>query len=159
MPSSMQTITDFLAHHRIALVGISHDSANFSVKLFAELLRRGYDVVPVNPKLEQVQGRKCFHRIQDVQPPVDAVLVMTSPDVTETVVRDCSEAGVTFVWMYRAGGRGSVSPEATQFCGQRGIRVVAGECPLMFLPHTQTIHRLHGFVRKITGRYPRRTAA
>jgi uncharacterized protein len=159
MPSSMEIITDFLAHKRIALAGISHDPANLSVKLFEDLLRRGYDVAPVNPNLEQVAGHKCFRRVQDVEPPVEAVLVMTSPEVTETVVRDCADAGVRIVWMYRAGGRGSVSPKAIQFCEERGIRVVPGECPFMFLPHSQAVHRLHGFIRKIMGRYPQRAAA
>ena len=159
MPSSMEMITDFLAHNRFALIGISHDPANLSVKLFEEFLKRGYDVVPVNPHLEQVGGRKCFRRVQDIDRPVEAALVMTSPDLTETVVRDCADAGVHLVWMYRAGGPGSVSPNAVRYCEERGIRVVPGECPYMFLPHSQAFHRIHGFIRKITGRYPRRAAA
>lgn len=159
MPASMEIITDFLAHKRIAMAGISHDPANFSAKLFEELTRRSYDVAPVNPNLEAIAGRKCFRRLQEVQPPVEAVLLMTSPEVTESVVRDCADAGVRTVWMYRAAGRGSVSPKAVQFCAERGIRVVPGECPLMFLPQSDAIHRFHGFIRKITGRYPRRAAA
>ncbi len=116
MQSSMEMIADFLAHNRFALIGISHDPANFSVKLFEEFLKRGYDVVPVNPRLEQVGARKCFPRVQDIQPPVEAVLVMTSPHLTETVLRDCAEAGVRIVWMYSAGGQGSVSPNAIRYC-------------------------------------------
>ena len=159
MPSSMEIIEGFLAHKRIAMVGVSHDPANFSVKLFEELLRRGYDVAPVNPKLEAVAGRKCFANVQDVEPRVEAVLLMTSPQATESVVRDCAEAGARSVWMFRAGGQGAVSAKALQFCEERGIRVVPGECPLMFLPRSGAVHRFHGFIRKITGRYPRRAAA
>jgi len=33
--------------------------------------------------------------------------------------------------------------------------VVAGQCPFMFLPETAGVHRFHGLVRKIMGRYPR----
>ena len=100
--SSLETIEDFLAEKRIAMVGISRDPANFSVKLFEELCRRGYDVVPVNPNTAEVEGRRCFARLQDVQPPVEGVLLMTSPAATETVVRDCAAVGVRKVWMYRA---------------------------------------------------------
>ena len=159
MQSSMKIITDFLAHNRIALAGISHDPADLSVKLFEDLLRRGYDIAPVNPHLEEVNGYKCYHRVQDIAPPVEAVLIMTSPGVTESIVRDCAEAGVRIVWMYRAGGQGSVSPNAIQFCEEHGIRVVPGECPFMFLPHSQAVHRIHGFIRKILGGYPQRAAA
>jgi len=159
MQASLDVITDFLAHKRMAMAGISRDPANFSMKLFEELIRCGYDVVPVNPNCGEVGGRRCFGRVQDVEPPVEAVLLMTPPEITEAVVRDCFDAGVRTVWMHRATGRGSVSPKAVQYCEDRGIRVIPGECPLMFLPGSAAFHRFHGFVRKITGRYPKRVAA
>ena len=46
---SLEIINDFLAQKRIAMVGISREPRNFSVSLFQELCRRGYDMVPVNP--------------------------------------------------------------------------------------------------------------
>lgn len=156
----LEIIEDFLAQKRIAIAGISRDSATDSARLFEELIRRGYDVVPVNPKTPQVQGRRCFARVQDIQPPVDAVLVMTPPEVTESIVNDCAAAGIRRVWMYRgAGGKGSVNAKALAVCEERGIDVVPGQCPFMFLPHSARIHRFHGFVRKIMGRYPQRVRA
>ncbi len=152
---AMETIEDFLAQKRIAMAGISRDPANFSVKLFEEFCRRGYDVVPVNPNTTELQGRRCFARVQDIEPPVEAVLLMTSPQATEKVVNDCAAAGIGRVWMYRAAGKGAVSSKAVQLCQEHGIRLVAGQCPFMFLPETAAFHRFHGFVRKITGRYPR----
>jgi uncharacterized protein len=160
MPSqnvSLETIEDFLAQKRIAMVGISRDPASDSVKLFEELSRRGYDVVPVNPNTGTAQGRRCFACVQDIQPPVDAVLLMTSPEVTEAVVKDCADAGIRRVWMYRGIGAGSVSAKAITFCQDQGIRLVPGECPFMFLLNTAGVHRFHGFIRKITGGYPRHT--
>src|SRR6266568_990963 len=82
---SLEVIQDFLAQKRIAMVGISREPQSFSVSLFEELCRRGYDVVPVNPNTPNVQGRRCFARLQDIKPPVDAVLLMTSPTITESV--------------------------------------------------------------------------
>jgi predicted CoA-binding protein len=152
--ASLETIEDFLAQKRIAMAGISRDPKSFSASLCEELCRRGYDVVPVNPNTAEVQGRRCFARIQDIQPPVEAALLMTSPEATEEVVQDCAEAGIRRVWMYRAAGKGSVSAKALAFCQEHGIDVVPGECPFMFLPETAGFHRFHGFIRKITGRYP-----
>jgi uncharacterized protein len=158
--TSLTAIHEFLSHRRIALVGISHDPKDFSVTLFNELRRRGYDVIPVNPRLSEVEGGPCFARVQDIQPPVEAALVMTSPTVTDEVVRDCAEAGIRHVWMYAAGlGGGSVSVNAILFCQEHGIEVVPGECPYMFLSGAGFGHRLHGFVRKITGHYPQEIAA
>ena len=154
--ASLQTIENFLAQKRIAMVGVSRNVASDSGRLFEELCRRGYDVVPVNPNMAEVHGRRCFGRVQDIQPPVEAVLVMTSPEVTEAVVKDCAQARVRWVWMYRGIGKGSVSTKALAFCHEQGMQVIPGECPFMFLPDTTGVHRVHGFMRKIAGRYPRR---
>ncbi len=153
--SSMACIEDFLSQKRLALIGISREPRDLSRTLFGELRKRGYDAVPVNPEAEEIDGHKCFAHVQDVRPPVDGALVMTAPGVTAKVVEECAIAGVKRVWMFRGGGQGSVSPEALSFCQDHNISVIPGECPLMFLPKGSLIHRLHGFVRKIIGAYPR----
>ena len=153
--ASRQAIDNFLAQKRFALVGISRSPREFSMALFDELCRRGYDVVPVTPHMPQVKGRRCFARVQDIQPPVEGALLMTSPKVTDEVVRDCADAGVKRIWMYSAGGKGAVSDGAVSYCLGKGMELVPGECPFMFLPKAGAIHGLHGFVRKITGTYPR----
>ena len=157
--TSLETIEDFLAQKRIAIVGVSRNPKELSASLFQEFTQRGYDVVPVNPKTPEVLGKPCFARVQDIQPPVDAVLLMTSPEVTETVVPDCAQAGIRRIWMYRATGKGAVSPKALAFCEDHGIRVIPGQCPFMFLSGASGIHRFHGFVRKVIGAYPKRQAA
>jgi predicted CoA-binding protein len=148
-------IQDFLGHKRFAIVGVSRGPKDFSRTLWREFRDRGYDAVPVNPEAREIEGAPCFARIQEVTPPVEDALLMTPPAVTYAVVRDCAAAGVKRVWMYRAGGKGAVSPEAVRFCEDNGIAVIAGECPFMFLPGAGLIHRFHGFVKKIAGSYPK----
>jgi len=127
--SSLENIEDFLAQKRIAMVGISREQRDFSVMLFDELCRRGYEMVPVNPHTVEVRGRQCFASVLDIQPRVQAALLMTSPDVTEAVVRDCAGAGIDRVWMHQGSGQGALSAKALEFCHKSGIQVVAGECP------------------------------
>lgn len=152
--TTMNDVNDFLALHRIAMVGVSRDPKDFSRLLFREMCDRGYEMVPINLVAEQIDGRDCFHSLQAVKERVEGVLVMTPCSATLQVVEDCAAAGVRNVWIYRAGGQGAVSPEATAFCKQKGIRVVDGHCPLMFLRGTKFVHRAHGFLQRITRRYP-----
>lgn len=152
--SSLNVIQEFLSQKRIAMVGVSRNPKDFSASLFREFVKRGYDVVPVNPKAEEVLGRRAFARVGDVQPAVDAALLMTSPEVTETVVPECVKAGIRRIWLYRAGGSGAVSPKAVEVCQQNGIQVIPGECPFMFFPRNG-FHAVHGFIRKITGSFPK----
>lgn len=153
--SSLERIREFLGQKRLAIVGVSQQPGDFSRALYREFRNRGYEVVPVNPAATEIEGELCFANIRDVQPPVSSVLVMTPPAATETVVRDCAGAGVARVWMFRGGGQGAVNPEAVRFCEANGIAVIPGECPFMFLPRASLIHRFHGFIRKISGSYPK----
>ena len=159
MQTALEMIQDFLSVKRIAMIGISRNPKDFSDKLFEEFCRQGYDMVPVNPAADEIHARKCFRRLQEIDPPVDAVLFMTSPALTEALIDDCIEAKVLRVWLYRAGGQGAVSENAVRKCQEAGIRVVPGECPFMFLRDVGVFHRIHGFVRKITGHYPHSAAA
>ena len=152
---SLNTIENFLAQKRIAMVGISRKRPDIGASLFEKFTQLGYDVIPVNPNSTELMGRPCFARLQDVHPAPDAVLLLTAPAVTNSVVHDCSEAGIKRVWMYRGGSQGAVSEEAIEFCQANGIEVVPGECPFMFLKPVNGIHWCHRFISKITGHYPK----
>jgi predicted CoA-binding protein len=153
--TTLTQVQTFLGHKRVAVVGVSRHPQETSRALFKELQQRGYDPVPVNPDTPEIDGVPCFTRVTDIQPPVEGALLMTKPDVTERVVRECHDAGIRDIWMYRGAGTGAVSPRAVEFCAANGMTVVAGECPFMFLPQTPWIHRFHGFCRKVVGSYPK----
>jgi uncharacterized protein len=152
--SSRAAIDDFLGRRRLAVIGVSRSERDFTRVLFREFAKRGYDVVPVNPNVEEVEGRRCYARVQDISPPVEGALVTTGAGASEAVVRDCAEAGVASVWLYRAVGKGAVSPGAVEFCRDRGITVAEG-CPLMFFPKAGFPHNLHGWIAKLAGSYPK----
>ena len=152
--TTIQDVQDFLALHRIAMVGVSRNPKDFSRLLFREMCNRGYDVVPINLEADVIDGRECFHSLRAVKEPVEGALVLTPCQATLQVVQDCAAAGIRSIWIYRAGGQGAVSAEATAYCAENGIRVVNGYCPFMFLPETKFVHRLHGFIQKIMRRYP-----
>jgi predicted CoA-binding protein len=152
--TAIERIHDFLSQNRFAVVGVSRQPKDFSRMLFRELVQRGYDAIPVNPKARDIDGRPCFSRIEEIQPPIEGALLMTAPAITETLVRDCAAARIKRVWMFRGGGTGAVSAEAVRFCESSGISVIPGECPFMYLPRTGWVHRLHGLIRKIARTYP-----
>jgi uncharacterized protein len=152
--TTIHDIQDFLALHRIAMVGVSRNAKDFSRALFRELCKQGYDMVPINLLAAEIEGRECFRSLPAIKEPVEGVVVMTPSTEARRVVGDCATAGIRNVWFYRAGGEGAGSDEAIQFCRQNNIRVVEGHCPFMFLPRASFPHRFHGFLLKITGGYP-----
>ena len=153
--TSRSSIDEFLGRKRFAVVGVSRDPKDFTRAMFRELRNRGYDAVPINPNVQDVDGVPCFASLREVHPAVEAALLMTKPAVTDEVVKECAETGIRQVWMYRGAGTGAVSPGAVSFCETKGIGAVVGECPFMFLPETQWFHRVHGLCRKLVGSYPK----
>ena len=93
----------------------------------------GYQVFPANPNAERVEGDPCFPDLRSIPGGVDGVVIVTWPQLTEEVVRQCPAAGVKRVWMHQSMVHGaSVSEAAAEFCRANGITVIAGACPLMF---------------------------
>src|SRR5512140_294315 len=81
-------IDEFLQQKRIAFVGVSRNPNDFTRKLFDEFCKQGFDLVPVNPGVKEIAGRKCFANVREVQG-ATAALLMTPPNITELVVADC----------------------------------------------------------------------
>ena len=142
----------FLGLRRLAFVGVSRHPRDFSRALFRDLVGRGYDVVPVNPHGVEALGRRSFPRVQDIDPPVEAALIMTPRAQTEEAVRDCVSAGVRFVWLHKGAGRGSVTAGALELCDKHGLDVVPGACPYMFLESPGFVHSAHAFLRRVFAR-------
>ena len=68
------TVDDFLAQHTLALVGASRDPKAFSSNAYKELTEKGYRLIPVNPKAENVMGERCYPSLRDLPEPVGGAL-------------------------------------------------------------------------------------
>jgi predicted CoA-binding protein len=154
LASTRDLINEFLRQKRIAIVGVSRKKSHFSRAVLTEFRKRGYDVVPCNPHESTIDELTAFPNVQSIRPPVDAVLVMTPPEVTESIVKECQQAGVTRIWLHRGTGMGASSSAAIAFCLSHNMKVIAGHCPLMFLSDAHLVHRIHGWFKKLARTYP-----
>lgn len=153
--TDLKQIEKFLKNRRLVIVGVSRDARDFSRTLFREFVARGYNPVPVNPLVSMIDDCHCFSNLKEISPPVEAALFMTTPDITEDIVRECPAAGIKSIWLYRAAGAGAVSANAVSFCKEHHIEVIEGHCPMMFLPSPGFPHRVHRFFSKLVGSYPK----
>ena len=85
--------------------------------------------------MQAFDGDPCYPDVQSIPGGVDGVLIVTRPELTEDIVRDCSAAGVRRVWIHQSVvGKSSVSQAAVDYCRQHDITVIAGTCPMMYGP-------------------------
>jgi predicted CoA-binding protein len=136
------SVDDFLGGRRIAVAGVSRTPAAHSGNaVYRGLRERGYEVFPVNPHTEEVEGARCYHTVRDVPGPLDGVVVATHPRDAIDVVRQCAERGVKRLWFHRSFGAGSVSEDALRECRALGIEAIVGGCPLMHAEPVDVVHR------------------
>jgi predicted CoA-binding protein len=152
-----EAVSEFLANRRIAVTGVSRSPENHgSNVVYRRLKQRGYEVFPVNPNAEEVEGDHCYHDLKSIAGGVQAVVIGTRPETAEATMRECAELGIKHVWMHRGPGPGSVSRAATEYGRREGISVIPGGCPLMFDPTADGGHKAMRFIFTLTGAVPRR---
>jgi predicted CoA-binding protein len=159
MTTSLETrVDDFLAQKRIAVAGVSRDQRRHPVGnlIYHRLRRTGHEVFAVNPHMPTFEGDRCYPDVRSIPGGVDGVVIVTRPEATQRIVRDCGEAGVRRIWMHQSLGKGSssVSPEAIEYCRQHGIDVIAGACPMMFGPGVDFGHTCMRWILRLTGGLP-----
>lgn len=134
---------EFLAHHRIAVTGVSRTAKDHgSNTVYKRLRERGYEVFAVNPNAEQVEGDRCYPDLRSIPGGVQAVVIGTRPQIAESTMHECAELGIKRVWMHRGPSAGSVSDTATEYGREQGITVIDGGCPLMFGPTADFGHKM-----------------
>ena len=143
-------VDDFLSGRTWAVVGASRDPKKFGSNAYREL-KKTHRLIPVNPKADTIDGDRCYPTLQALPEPVDGVLILVPPSQTEAVVRDAHAAGIRRVWMQQQ----TESQAAIRYCQESGISVVYGECILMHAQNTAFYHKMHRWVRRITGRLPK----
>lgn len=156
MESIKTAAAEFLSHRRVAVTGVSREPANHgSNVVYQRLKERGYDVVPVNPNAEVVEGDRCYPDLHAIPGSVEAVVIGTRPDRALATVQECEDLGIHDVWMHRSFGGGSVSDEATAYGREHGMTVIDGGCPLMFEPAADFAHKLLRRVMTWKGNVPK----
>jgi predicted CoA-binding protein len=134
-------VQDFLAQKSIAVVGVSDRRETGCNEAYKRFKEAGYSVVPVNPRLSEFEGARCYPDLKSIPERPDGVFILSNPDVTDQIVDECVELGVGHVWMHcmmgtkpgLAQSMTSVSQDAVQKCRENGIQVIPGSCPNQFL--------------------------
>lgn len=140
------TIQAFLDDKEVAIVGASGKKDNFGRSIMVELSKSGYNVFPVHPKCDEVEGVKCVPSVRELPEQVKGVILAIPAALSEEVVLQCVGTPITRIWMIKGMGKGAYSEKAHELCKENGIDVVYGFCPMMFFG--KGMHQFHLWLRK-----------
>ena len=94
----------------VAIIGASADRNKFSNKSIQAHLKAGYDVYPINPKEETIEGLKCYKSVLDIPVALDRVSLYLPPAVGVKILDDIAKKGCKELWV----NPGAESPELMQ---------------------------------------------
>ena len=120
-------IKEFIAQKRFAVVGATTNTKKYGNEIFRNLISRGYEVYPVNPRLKELEGTKCYPSLSNIPVKVDVVDFVVPPPVTEEILKECKELELDRIWLQP----GSESEAAVAFCDENNLKVVHGVCVML----------------------------
>ena len=120
-------ITELLKRAKtIAVVGLSSSPLRPSHGVSAYMQTQGYQIIPVNPEIEEALGEKSYPSLREVPGRIDIVDIFRRPEFVDEIVDQAIERNVPAIWMQEE----VINERAAEKARQAGIYVVMDRCIL-----------------------------
>jgi len=109
----------------IAVVGISRNPEKAARRVPAYLAAKGYEIIPANPFVDEILGKRAKDSLRDVAEPVDMVLVFRPSDEAAKIVEEAMRREERpVIWLQK----GIRSDEVAAIARGLGFTVVQDMC-------------------------------
>ena len=112
---------------RIAVIGASDDRSRPSNDVFRNLVRNGFDCVPVNPNVRSVDGVRAYPTLAEAVTatgPVDIVDVFRRAELCAPHAQEAVDVGARCLWLQL----GVVDWPSATIAHEAGLAVVMDRC-------------------------------
>ena len=119
--------------HVWAVVGCSSRESRPSYGVSRTLLRHGFEMIPVNPREEQVHGQTAYpdlHAARERGRPIEVVDIFRRSDLAGAHVDEAISVGAKAVWLQLD----VIDEAAARRARDAGLLVVMDRCPAIELP-------------------------
>ena len=108
----------------IAIVGLSTEKTKASNMVGSYLKDRGFTIIPVHPKAEEILGEKAYPSLESIPFPVDIVDIFRPANEVPAIVESAISIGAKAVWMQLR----IINFEAAEQARQAGLIAVVDKC-------------------------------
>jgi len=115
-------IDEILNLRTFAVVGVSRNPQKFGHQVYKTLKQFGYNVYAINPNVDEIDGDPVYPRLDNVPEPIECVVTVVPPGVTESVLREAWHLKIPYCWMQPGSESEAVVNEARSY----GMQVVHG---------------------------------
>ncbi|MHA1298390.1 MAG: acetate--CoA ligase family protein [Candidatus Helarchaeota archaeon] len=112
MEKAKSNLDMFFKPKYVAVVGVSSETRKFGHVIFKNFMESNINakVFPVNPKINNVLGYRCYKSIIDIPEPLDLVIIAISHKAVLNVMKECAQKKVKGVIII-AGGFSEIGEE------------------------------------------------
>ena len=114
------------SYKTVAIVGISDKPDRPSHHVADYLKGKGYRIIPVNPKIEEVLGEKSYPDLDSIPWDVEIVDIFRKPEDVPGIVEQAIVKKAKVIWMQE----GIVNNAAADRARAAGLQVVMNKCML-----------------------------
>jgi uncharacterized protein len=104
----------------VAIVGASQDPKKFGNKAVRAFADMGYEVFPVHPTLEEIEGHKVYRSVKEIPVRLEKVSLYVPPQVGLRLMDEIAEKGADEVWL----NPGAESPELVEKGEKLGLNLI-----------------------------------
>ena len=108
----------------IAAVGLSANEMRPSFFAAKYMQDRGYRIIPVNPRYDEILGEKCYPDLASIPESVDIVDLFQRSDRVMPFVEQAIEINAKVVWLQL----GVINEKAAKVASDAGLDVVMDRC-------------------------------
>lgn len=108
----------------IAVVGASSRPTRDSYRIARFLVAQGYEVIPVNPRYDQVLGLHCYPDLASVGKQIDIVDVFRRSEAVPSIVEEAIQIGAKTIWLQL----GVIHERAAKRAETAGLKVIVDRC-------------------------------
>lgn len=109
---------------RIAVIGLSDKPDRTSYMVSEAMQKNGYEIIPVNPSVDEVLGVKAVSSLQEIEGHIDIVNVFRRSEFLPEIAREFAEIDADIFWAQL----GVVNEEAYEYLKDKGYTVIMDRC-------------------------------
>ena len=130
-------IRGLMAPRSVALVGATDHPTSFGGRVFQQMTGFGFPgkIYPVNPRLKDINGLKCYPGVRELPETPDHVGIIVSSERVFDILEDCAAIGVKFATVFTGGFSEMGTQEGRDrqarlvaFARDRGMRIMGPNC-------------------------------
>ena len=103
-----------------AVIGANQNPAKYGNMIYKKLKKIGYEVYPVNPIYDDIDGDKCYKDLTSLPVNPDVIDMVVTPKRSKKIVVEAKKLGINYIWLQP----GTYDDELMEMIDELGLTAV-----------------------------------